>query len=86
MTGCGGKDILGRGTKAAPLRGGMQLHSGRRKLEKPSPTESPLRFLIFHTPGRIVHPARRVRWRLAATQERIEDWIEAMELLRVPVG
>jgi hypothetical protein len=40
-----------------------------------------LRFLIFNTPGRIVHHARRVLLRLAATQERIGEWIEAMKLL-----
>jgi len=45
-----------------------------------------LRFLIFHTPGRIVHHARRVLLRLAAAKERIEEWIAAMKLLAVPVG
>jgi hypothetical protein len=45
-----------------------------------------LRFLIFHTPGRIVHHARRVLLRLAATKERIEEWIEAMALLPVRVA
>jgi hypothetical protein len=45
-----------------------------------------LRFLIFQTPGRIVHHARRVLLRLAATKARIDEWIEAMELLPLPVG
>jgi Transposase DDE domain group 1 len=45
-----------------------------------------LRFRIFHTPGRIVHHARGVWLRLAATKERIEEWIEALRLLPVPVG
>jgi Transposase DDE domain group 1 len=45
-----------------------------------------LRFLIFHTPGRIVHHARGVWLRLAATRERIEEWIEALRLLPVPVS
>ena len=44
-----------------------------------------LRFLIFHTPGRIVHHARRVLLRLAATRERIAEWIEALSLLPVPL-
>ena len=45
-----------------------------------------LRFLIFHTPGRLVHHARRLRLRLAATQECLREWIAARELLPVPVG
>jgi hypothetical protein len=45
-----------------------------------------LRFLIFHTPGRIVHHARRVLLRLAATKERIEAWIAAMALLPAGAG
>jgi hypothetical protein len=45
-----------------------------------------LRFLIFHTPGRIVHHARRVLLRLAATKERLEAWIEALKLLPVWAG
>jgi Transposase DDE domain group 1 len=44
-----------------------------------------LRFLIFHTPGRVVHHARRLLLRLAATKERIAEWIEAMRLLPVPL-
>ena len=45
-----------------------------------------LRFLIFHTPGRIVQHARRMLLRLAATKERIQEWIAAMQLLPVWVG
>jgi hypothetical protein len=45
-----------------------------------------LRFLIFHTPGRIVQHARRVLLRLAATPERIAEWIAALQMLPVPVG
>ena len=44
-----------------------------------------LRFLILHTPGRIIHHARRMLLRLAASKERIGEWIEAMRLLRVPL-
>ena len=45
-----------------------------------------LRFLIFNTPGRIVHHARRLLLRLAATQECIQEWITAWELLRLRVA
>jgi hypothetical protein len=45
-----------------------------------------LRFLIFQTPGRIVQHARRVLLRLAATKERIAEWIAALPLLPVAVG
>jgi Transposase DDE domain group 1 len=45
-----------------------------------------LRFLIFNTPGRIVHHARQVWLRLAATKERIEEWIKALALLSVRVA
>src|SRR5271165_7568189 len=44
-----------------------------------------LRFLVFHTPGRIIHHARRMLLRLATTKERIAEWIEAMKLLPVPL-
>ena len=43
-----------------------------------------LRFLIFNTAGRLVHHARQTVLRLAARQERLAEWIEAMELLLVP--
>ena len=44
-----------------------------------------LRFLILHTPGRIIHHARRTLLRLAAAKERIGEWLEAMRLLPVPL-
>jgi hypothetical protein len=45
-----------------------------------------LRFLIFYTSGRIVHHARRVWLRLAATKERIEEWLAAMKRLPIPLA
>ena len=42
-----------------------------------------LRFLIFNTPGRLVHHARSILLRLATTVERIAAWLEAMRLLPV---
>jgi hypothetical protein len=44
-----------------------------------------LRFLIFHTPGRVIHHARQMLLRLAATRERIAECMEAMRLLLLPV-
>ena len=44
-----------------------------------------LRFLIFNTPGRLVHHARRTVLRLATTAQRIIDWLEAARLLPVAV-
>ena len=44
-----------------------------------------LRFLIFHTPGRLVHHARRILLRLATTVARIAAWLEAIRLLPVAV-
>ena len=44
-----------------------------------------LRFLLFHTPGRLVHHARRTVLRLATTAQRIIDWLEAARLLPVAV-
>lgn len=43
-----------------------------------------LRFLIFHTAGRLVHHARKVVLRLATTVERLADWLAAMRLLPLP--
>ncbi len=43
-----------------------------------------LRFLIFNTAGRLVHHARQTVLRLAATRERLAEWIEARQLLWVP--
>src|SRR5207244_7965730 len=44
-----------------------------------------LRFLIFNTPGRLVHHARRTVLRLATTTQRIIEWLEALRLLPVAV-
>ena len=44
-----------------------------------------LRFLIFHTAGRLVHHARRVVLRLAARVERLVEWLEALRLLPIRV-
>lgn len=44
-----------------------------------------LRFLLFNTPGRLVHHARSLLLRLATTAARIAAWLEAMRLLPVPV-
>jgi len=43
-----------------------------------------LRFLIFHTPGRLVAHARKIRLKLSTTTERIGQWIEALHLLPLP--
>jgi hypothetical protein len=40
-----------------------------------------LRFLIFSTPGRVVHHARRMLLRLAATVAQIGHWQDALRLL-----
>lgn len=42
-----------------------------------------LRFLIFNTPGRIVHHARRAVLRVATTGERLAQWLEALKSLRL---
>lgn len=42
-----------------------------------------LRFLIFNTPGRLVHHARKLVLRLAAAAEWIAAWIEGLRLLPV---
>lgn len=40
-----------------------------------------LRFLIFHVPGRLVHHARKLMLRLAATAEWIATYREALQLI-----
>jgi len=40
-----------------------------------------LRFLIFHTAGRLVHHARQVVLRLAASLTEIASWRQALQLL-----
>ena len=44
-----------------------------------------LRFLIFNTPGRLVHHARRQVLRLATTAERLGERLEALKLLPLRV-
>ena len=44
-----------------------------------------LRFLIFNTPGRLVHHARRMVLRLATTAVRLAEWLEALRLLPLRV-
>lgn len=44
-----------------------------------------LRFLIFNTPGRLVHHARRLVLRLATTAARLAEWHEALTLLPLRV-
>jgi hypothetical protein len=43
-----------------------------------------LRFLIFNTPGRLVHHARRLLLRLAALAEGITAYREGLRLLPLP--
>ena len=45
-----------------------------------------LRFLIFNTPGRVVHHARSMVLRLVTSLERLAEWIAAWELLPLPTG
>ena len=40
-----------------------------------------MRFLIFHTPGRILQHARRIICRLVTTSEKLKLWAEALALL-----
>ena len=43
-----------------------------------------LRFLIFNTPGRLIHHARKIILRLATTTDRLATWLEAIALM--PIG
>ena len=43
-----------------------------------------LRFLIFQTPAKLVHHARRVRLRLKRAREQIRRWLEALAWLPAP--
>ena len=43
-----------------------------------------LRFLLFNTPGRVVHHARTMVLRLGTSLERLAEWIAAWELLPLP--
>jgi hypothetical protein len=76
------------GTNAAWLRLAVIAHNvltALKRLALPAEllTARPkrLRFLIFNTPGRLVHHARRLVLRLATTAARLAEWLEAMRLL-----
>ncbi|MBM4043818.1 MAG: IS1380 family transposase [Planctomycetes bacterium] len=43
-----------------------------------------LRFLIFHTPGRLIHHARQTVLRLVRTYQRFSNWAHALALLPLP--
>jgi hypothetical protein len=43
-----------------------------------------LRFLIFNTPGKLVHHARRTRLRLGWSWQRFSNWHGALRLLPLP--
>lgn len=80
------------GTNAAWLRLAVMAHNVLTALKRLALlaallTARPkrLRFLIFNTPGRLVHHARRTVLRLAATVARLGDWLEAMRLLPIRV-
>jgi hypothetical protein len=45
-----------------------------------------LRFLIFNTPGKLVHHARRTRLRLGCSWQRFSNWHGALRLLPLPAG
>jgi len=45
-----------------------------------------LRFLIFNTPGKLVHHARRTLLRLVRTWNRFGDWQHALVLLPLPAS
>jgi hypothetical protein len=76
------------GTNAAWLRLAVIAHNvltGLKRLALPAEllTARPkrLRFLIFHTPGRLVHHARRMVLRLATTAARLAEWRAALRML-----
>jgi hypothetical protein len=80
------------GTNAAWLRLAVIAHNvmtALKRLALPAEllTARPkrLRFLIFNTPGRLVHHARRIVLRLATTAARLAEWLEAVKLLPVRV-
>jgi hypothetical protein len=80
------------GTNAAWLRLAVMAHNvltALKRLALPAEllTARPkrLRFLIFHTPGRLVHHARRMMLRLATTAARLAEWREALRLLPLRV-
>jgi len=80
------------GTNAAWLRLAVIAHNvmtALKRLALPAEllTARPkrLRFLIFNTPGRLVHHARRLVLRLATTAARLAEWLEALRLLAIRV-
>jgi len=80
------------GTNAAWLRLAVISHNvitALKRLALPAEllTARPkrLRFLIFHTPGRLVRHARRLVLRLATTAARLAEWLEALRLLPMPL-
>jgi len=80
------------GTNAAWLRLAVIAHNVMTALKRLAlPAESltarpkRLRFLIFNTPGRLVHHARRIVLRLAMTAARLAEWLEALALLPIRV-
>jgi hypothetical protein len=80
------------GTNAAWLRLAVLAHNvmtALKRLALPAEllTARPkrLRFLIFNTPGRLVHHARRMVLRLATTAARLAEWLEALKLLPLRV-
>ena len=80
------------GTNAAWLRLAVIAHNvltGLKRLALPAEwlTARPkrLRFLLFHTPGRLVHHARRMVLRLATTAARLAECLEALKRLPLRV-
>ncbi len=80
------------GTNAAWLRLAVIAHNVMTALQRLAlPADllnarpKRLRFLIFNTPGRVVHHARRAVLRLATTGERLGQWLEALKSLRMAV-
>jgi hypothetical protein len=78
------------GTNAAWLRLAVIAHNVMTALKRLAlPAEllparpKRLRFLIFNTPGRLVHHARRMVLRLATTAVRLAEWLEALTLLPI---
>ena len=45
-----------------------------------------LRFLIFHTPGRLIHHARKTVLRLVRTYQRFSNWVHALTQLPLPAA
>ncbi len=80
------------GTNAAWLRLAVIAHNVLTALKRLAlPAEllrarpKRLRFLIFNTPGRLAHHARRMVLRLATTAARLAEWLEALKLLPLRV-